>query len=103
MSGSERKADLKSVATEIQFANVCFRAVTGPRSVTCLMSTSSHKLTSRSAPPITGAASYSPTSMPARSQPSGKQLEEEYQTANNHDQTPSATKAQTQIPSSLDA
>ncbi len=45
MSAYERKADLKRAASEFQFANVCFGAVSGPRSVTCLMSASSHKPT----------------------------------------------------------
>ncbi len=45
MSGSERKADLKSVASEIQFANVCLRAESGPRSVRRLMSANSQQRT----------------------------------------------------------
>ncbi len=44
-SASERKADIKRAASEIQFANVCFRAVSGPRGVIWLMSAISHKRT----------------------------------------------------------
>ncbi len=45
MSAYERKADLKSVATEIRIANVRFRAVSGPRGAVRLMSADSQKRT----------------------------------------------------------
>ncbi len=54
VSAFERKAYVKPAASEFQFANVCFRALSGPRAMARLMSASSHKQTQMGSPVSSG-------------------------------------------------